>query len=124
MITNYKINQPITLACSKERKIPRRTESADNQAETFLRRSQKRGRKTIQAQHYESHLPFRAGQILSGFLQRKSFSNRDTVFKPAKEALDASLKGLARQGMISSTKHRRPISSEDLEAPEALYAAN
>ena len=43
------------------------------------------------------------------------------VFKPANEAPDASLKDLARQGLISSTKHKRPISSKDLEA---LYAAN
>ena len=61
-------------------------------------------------------------RFLSGSPQRKPFSIiRDKVFKPANEALDASLKDLARQGLISSTKHKRPISSEDLEA---LYAAN
>ena len=43
------------------------------------------------------------------------------VFKPANEVLNPSLKDLARQGLMSFTKHKRPISSEDLEG---LYAAN
>ena len=61
-------------------------------------------------------------RFLSGSPQKKPFSIiRDKAFKPANEALDASLKDLARQGLISSTKHKRPISNEDLEA---LYAAN
>ena len=61
-------------------------------------------------------------RFLSGSPQRKPFSIiRDKAFKPANEALDASLKDLARLGLISSTNHKRPISSEDLEA---LYAAN
>ena len=60
-------------------------------------------------------------RYLSSSPQRKSFSIiQDKAFKPSNEALDASLKDLARQGLITSTKHRRPISSEDLEA---LYAA-
>ena len=46
---------------------------------------------------------------------------RDKVFKLANEALNPSLKDLARQGLISFTKHKHPISSEDLEI---LYAAN
>ena len=46
---------------------------------------------------------------------------RDKVFKLTNEALNPSLKDHARQGLISFTKHKRPISSEDLEA---LYAAN
>ena len=45
----------------------------------------------------------------------------DKVFKLANEALNPSLKDLARQGSISFTKHKRQISSEDLEV---LYAAN
>ena len=69
--------------------------------ETLLRGSQKCRRKTK---------------------ERKPFSIiRDREFKPANEALDASLKDLARHGLISSTKHKRPISKEDLEA---VYAAN
>ena len=61
-------------------------------------------------------------RFLSGSPQRKPFSLiRDREFKPANEALDASLKDLARQGLIFSTKHKRPISKEDLEA---IYAAN
>ena len=61
-------------------------------------------------------------RFLSVSPQRQPFSIiRDKAFKPANEALDASLKDLARQGLISSTKHKRPISNEDLEA---LYAAN
>ena len=46
---------------------------------------------------------------------------RDKVFKLAKEAPNPSLKDLARQGLTSFTKHKRPISSEDLEV---LYATN
>ena len=61
-------------------------------------------------------------RFLSGSPQRKPFSIiRDKAFKPANEALDASLKDLAREGLISSTKHKCPISNEDLEA---LYAVN
>ena len=49
--------------------------------------------------------------------QRKPFSIiQDKVIKPANEPLDASLKDLARQELISFTKHKRPISSKDLEA--------
>ena len=48
-------------------------------------------------------------------------SIRDKVFKLANEALNPSLKDLAQQGLISFTKHKRLISSEDLEV---LYAAN
>ena len=43
------------------------------------------------------------------------------VFKLANEALHPSLKDLARQGLNSFTKHKRPISSKDLGD---LYAAN
>ena len=61
-------------------------------------------------------------RFLSVSPQRKPFSIiRDREFKPANEALDASLKDLARQGLISSTKHKRSIFKEDLEA---LYATN
>ena len=56
---------------------------------------------------------FRAGQnfLLVPFKESR-FPN---------EALNPSLKYLARQRLISFTKHKRPISSEDLEV---LYAAN
>ena len=90
----------------------------------FLRRSQK-------SQWKENHTvatlgkPIRSGldRFFSGSLQRKPFSIiRDyKVHKPANEALNPSLKDLARQELISFTKHERPISSEDLEV---LYAAN
>ena len=43
------------------------------------------------------------------------------MFKLANKALYPSLKDLARQGLISFKKHKRPISSEDLEV---LYVAN
>ena len=46
---------------------------------------------------------------------------QDKVFKLANEALNPSLKDLALQGLISFTKHKCPISREDLEV---LYAAN
>ena len=65
---------------------------------------------------------FRAGQIffpvpfkesrLPLLLIRNKYSSRQT---------NPSLKDLARQGLISLTKHQRPISGEDLEV---LYAAN
>ena len=50
-------------------------------------------------------------RFLSGSPQRKPFSIiRDREFKPANEALDASLKDLVRHWLISATKHKRPIS--------------
>ena len=73
-------------------------------------------------------MPIRSGldRFFSGSLQRKPFSIiRDKVFKLANEALNPSLEDLARQGLISFTKHKRPISSEDLgqlglNAPESF----
>ena len=76
------------------------------------------GRKTIQSQHRESQF-VPAGQIFFWFSSKKII--RDKIFKPANETLNPSLKDLARQGLISFTKHKPPISSEDLEV---LYAAN
>ena len=66
---------------------------------------------------------FRAGQIFFFWFPSKKavFHYSGQVFKPANEALDPSLKDLARQGLISLTKHKRPISNKDLEV---LYAAN
>ena len=65
---------------------------------------------------------FRAGQNFFWFSSKRAvFYYSGQVFKPANEALDPSLKDLARQGLISFTKHKRPISSKDLEV---LYAAN
>ena len=55
--------------------------------------------------------------FFSGSLQRKPFSiiwAKVSLFKPANEALNPSLEDLARKGLISFTKHQRPISSEDL----------
>lgn len=47
---------------------------------------------------------------------RKSFSIiRDKVFSQANEALDSHLKNMAKEGVISSTKHKQAISTEDLE---------
>ena len=66
----------------------------------------------------------RAGlnRFLSCSPQRKTFSIfRDKEFQSANEALDVTLKDHARKGLISSTKHKRPISQEDLEA---LYSNN
>lgn len=45
----------------------------------------------------------------------------DRLFKPANDVLDASLKTLARHGLISSTKHKPPICPDDIEI---LYEAN
>ena len=62
------------------------------------------------------------GRFLSSSPQREPFFIiRDEVFTLANEALDVSMKDLARQGFISFTKHKRPIFSEDLEVS---YAAN
>ena len=66
----------------------------------------------------------RAGldRFLSCSPHRKTFSIiRDKELLSANEALDATLKDHARKGLISSTKHKRPISQEDLEA---LYSNN
>ena len=53
-------------------------------------------------------------RFLSGSPQRRPFSIiRGKVFKPANEALDASLKDLARQRLISFTNQKCPISGED-----------
>ena len=75
-------------------------------------------RKTIQSKHCES-------QFVPGwtdfFLVLFKEIIRDKVFKLANEARNPSLKDLARQGLIAFAKHKRPISSEDLEV---LYAAN
>ena len=76
------------------------------------------GRKTIQSQHCENQfVPGWTDFLLVLFKE----IIRDKVFKLANEALNPSLKDLARQGLISFTKHKRPISSEDLGV---LYAAN
>ena len=65
---------------------------------------------------------FRAGQTFFGFPSKKAvFHYSGEVFKQANEALDPSLKDLARRGSIFFTKHKRPISSEGLTV---LYAAN
>ena len=63
---------------------------------------------------------FRAGQIFFfGSLQRKPFA---IIWdKYSSRQTNPSVKDLARQGLISFTKHQRPISGEDLEV---LYAAN
>ena len=67
---------------------------------------------------------FRARQISFRFpLNKAVFHYSGYVFKPANEALEPSLKDLARQGLISFTKHKRPISSEDLDVT-VPYAAN
>ena len=91
-----------------------------NHVETFFYAEARKvsGRKTIQSQHCES-------QFIPGwtdfFLVLFKEIIRDKVLKLANEALNPLLKDLARQGLISFTKHKRPISSEDLEV---LYAAN
>ena len=72
----------------------------------------------IQSQHCESQ--FVPGWTVFFLVLFKEII-RDKVFKLANEALNPSLKDLARQGLISFTKHKRPISSKDLEV---LYAAN
>ena len=91
-----------------------------NHVETFFYTEARKvsGRKTIQSQHCESQfVPGQTDFILVLFKE----IIRDKVFKPVNEAINPSLKDLARQGLISFTKHKRPISSEDLEI---LYAAN
>ena len=65
-----------------------------------------------------------SGQILAQTLVlfwKVQKNIRDKVFKLANEALTPSPKDLARRRLISFTKHKRPISSENLEV---LYAAN
>ena len=60
-------------------------------------------------------------RFLSGSPPRKLFSIiRDKVLKQANEALDPSLKCVGRRGLISFTKYKRSISSEDLEVPKFM----
>ena len=124
MITNYKINQPFTSNFSVEEGEENSSRTWNhgagrivNHVETFFSAEARKvsGRKTIQSQHCESQL------VTDFFLVLFKEIIRDKVFKLANEALNPSLKDLARQGLISFTKHKRPISSEDLEV---LYAAN
>ena len=127
MITNYKINQLFTSNFSVEEGEKNSYSTVNHEAgrivnhvETFFNAEARKvcGRKTIQSQHCES-------QFVPGwtdfFLVLFKEIIPDNVFKLANEALNPSLKDLARQGLISFTKHNRPISSEDLEV---LYAAN
>ena len=127
MITNYKINQPFTSNLSVEEGEENSSRTWNhgagrivNHVKTFFYAEARKvsGRKTIQSQHCES-------QFVPGwtdfFLVLFKEIIRDKVFKLANEALNPSLKDLARQELISFTKHTRPISSEDLEI---LYAAN
>ena len=98
-----------------------------NHVETFFYAEARKvsGRKTIQSQQCENQfvpgwtdfflVPFKESRFpLFGTIQSK-------VHKPANEALNPSLKDLARQELISFKKHKRPNSSEGLEV---LYAAN
>ena len=84
----------------------------------FLRRSQK-------SQWKENHIVATLWKLILSGLERFFLvpfkESCFALFKPGNEALDPSLKDLARQGLISFTQHKRPISSEDLEV---LYAAN
>ena len=115
-----------TLAWRKERKIPTAVENMEPaELSTMLKRFYVKARNVERKPRSSNTVKaIRSGldRFLSGSPQRKPFSIiRDKVFKRASEALDASLKDLARQGLISSTKNKRPISSKDLKA---LYAAN
>ena len=127
MITNYKINQLFTSNFSVEegeensyRTVNHEAGRIVNHVETFFYAEARKvsGRKTVQSQHCES-------QFVPGwtdfFLVLFKEIIPDNVFKLANVTLNPSLKDLARQGLISFTKHKRPISSEDLEV---LYAAN
>ena len=89
----------------------------------FLRRSQKsQWKENYTAGNTVKANSFRAGQIFFWFPSKKAIIRDYKVHKPANEALNPSLyKDLARQELISFTKNKRPISSEDLEV---LYAAN
>ena len=109
MFTNYKIDQPFTSNFSVEEGEKNSgctwKHGAGRTVNVFDAEARKvSGRKTIQSQHCESRFPLFGISIQAG--KRNS--------RP-------SLKDLARQGLISFTKHKRPISSEGLEV---LYAAN
>ena len=125
MITNYKIDQPFTSNFSVEEGEKNSSctwkHGAGRTVNVFYAEARKvSGRKAIQSQHCESQfVPGWIDIFLVPFAE-----SRFPLFKPANEALDPSLKDLARQGLISFTKHKRPIFSEDLEVFEVLYAAN
>ena len=132
MITNYKIDQPFTSNFSVE-------EGEKNSSRTwkhgagrtvnpcwngFYAETRKvSGRKTIQSQHCESQFALGWTDFLMVPFKESRFPLFGIKYSSQhwNEALNPSLKDLARQGLISFTKHKRPISSEDLEV---LYAAN
>ena len=81
------------------------------------RGSQKRRRKNVQSQLYERNFFWAIDSFLSG--SSLLFRVKCKMFQRANEVLNPSLKDLARQGLISSTKHKCPIANEDLEALSA-----
>ena len=133
MITNYKINQPFTSKFSVEEgrreKFQSLLKSWSRQNcqpcwNLFYAEARKvSGTKTIQSQHSASKfVPGRVGQIFFWFPSRKAVFHLLGISKQAgKRSFRSLLKDLARQGLNSFTKHKRPVSSKDLEV---LYAAN
>ena len=79
------------------------------------------GRKTIQSQHCESQFVLGWTDFFLVPFKESRFPLFGISIQASNEALNPSLKDLARQGLISFTKHKRPISSKNLEV---LYAAN
>ena len=92
-------------------------EELSNTLKRSVRGSQKRRKKNVQSQHYEGNLFWTTGSFLTG--SSLLFWVKCKVFQRANGALNASLKDLAGQGLILSTKYKRPISNEDLEALSA-----
>ena len=85
----------------------------------FFTQSQKsQWKETIQSQHCESKFVPGWTDFFSGYLQREPFSiiRHYKVHKPANEALNPSLKDLARQELISFTKHKRPVPAKTLKS--------
>ena len=123
MITNYKINQPFTSNFSVEEGEENSSRTWNhgagrivNHVETFFYAEARKvsGRKTIQSQHCESQFVPGWSDFFSLVLFKEII--RDKVFKLANEALNPSLKDLARQGLISFTKQKHAISREDLKS--------
>ena len=76
--------------------------------------------RTVSGQHYSrnSMKAIRAGleRYLTQAPHRKAFSIiHDKVLVPSNKALGSNLKSLAKTGILSSTKHKQALESEDVE---------
>ena len=129
MITNYKINQPFTsdLSVEEGEKNSSRTWNHGagrivNHVETFFTQ---KAEKSVEGKPYSRNTvranSFRSGQI---FFLVPFKESRFPLFGISIQAGKRSSRSITErscgQGLISFTKHKRPISSEDLEVLQQI----